>query len=104
MAIAISRSVARDLDTAGIRLRRVVGLTGDAAYPTGGYSIIPGDLKLGVIEFFPVVVITDGTSVRTGVYNYTTQKLQFFVPNTNVEVANATDLSTFSARAEVIGK
>lgn len=104
MVLAIGRTGFRDLDVAGIRLRRVVQLTGDTSYPTGGYSLTPGDVKLGVIEHFPTVAITDGTTIRIGVYNYTTQKLQFFVPNTNVEVANAVDLSTFSARVEVIGK
>lgn len=104
MAIAIDRTVARDIDAAGIRGRRVVKLTGDTLYPTGGYAIAAGDLKLGVIEYFPPVVLSNGSAVRIGVYDYSTGKLQLFVPNTGAEVANNTDLSAFNGRTEVIGK
>lgn len=100
----LDRTVARDKDTAGNRNRRIVQYNGPASYATGGDPFVAADVALGVIEFMPPVLITDGTTFRVGIYNYTTQKLQFFVPNTNVEVAAAVNLSTFSARIEVIGK
>lgn len=100
----LDRTVARDKDTSGIRNRRLQLYTGPASYATGGDPFVAADVALGVIEYFPPVIITDGTTIRIGVYNYTTQKLQFFVPNTNVEVANAVNLSTFSGRIEIFGK
>lgn len=93
----------RTRDLAGIRERRVFPYTGPASYATGGESISASDVLLGTIELLPDFHITDGTTVRTMVYNYTTGKLVAFVPNTNVQVANGVNLSTFTGRFEVIG-
>ena len=78
------------------RLVMEVQYTGPASYVTGGDPYTPGsDLPAG--EVFGVYgTISDGTSVRTAWWNYATQKLMFFVPNTNVQVANGVDLSTFA--------
>lgn len=78
------------------RLVREVQYAGPASYVTGGDPISGLD-NLGAGEIFGVYGnISDGTSVRTAWWDYTNQKLMFFVPNTNVEVANAVDLSTFN--------
>ena len=94
---------ARPNDVAGIRRRRIVQYTGPASYATGGDLLVPSDVTLGVIEDLPEQSVTDGTSVRTIIYNNTTQKLQWFVPNTNVDVAAGVNLSTFIGRFAVTG-
>jgi hypothetical protein len=111
MAITITRTGFRDLDAAGIRLRRVLSLALDAAYPntgvaaTSGYAFTPGDAKLGVIEEIGDLVFWDsGANIRIGVYDFTNQRLRIFIPNTGAEVANGIDLSTYTSRVEVIGK
>jgi hypothetical protein len=77
------------------RLVREVQYTGPASYATGGDPISGSDLGSG--EIFGVYGnISDGSSVRTAWWDYANQKLKFFVPNTNVEVAAAVNLSTFS--------
>jgi hypothetical protein len=90
------------------RLVREVRYTGPSAaaggYLTGGDPIGPGDVGMGDIFGVYGGYITDGTTIRVPVWNYTTQKLQFFVPNTNAEVANAVDLSAFSGTILFTGK
>lgn len=78
--------------------------TGPASYVTGGDPYVAGvDLPMG--EVFGVYGnISDGTSIRTAWWDYANQKLKFFVPNTNVEVANAVNLSTFSGTLLFTGK
>ena len=76
------------------RLVMEVQYTGPAAYVAGGDAYTPGtDLPAG--EVFGVYGhISDGSAVRIGWWNYTTQKLLWFVPNTGAEAAG--DLSTFN--------
>lgn len=111
MAITIGRDGFRDLDVAGIRFRRIVTLTLDAAYPntgvaaTSGYSLLPSSVKLGQIEEISDLVFWDGgANIRIGVYDFTNNRLRIFIPNTGVEVANGVDLSTYSTRVELAGK
>jgi hypothetical protein len=100
----LDKSTIRFYDDAGIRRRRTFIYTGPASYVTGGDSFVPADVSLGVIEVAPGGVATDGTTVRLLAYDYTNQKYQWFVPNTNVEVANGVNLSTFLIRLEIIGR
>jgi hypothetical protein len=111
MAIAITRTGFRDLDTAGIRLRRLIQIQLDNNYPntgvaaTSGYPLAPGDCKLGVIEEIGDLLLWDGgANVRIGVYDFTNQRVRVFIPNTGAEVAGGVDLSLFSTRFEVMGK
>lgn len=86
------------------RLVRVALLTGPASYTTGGVAIDNlGDFGWGSTDYLQVV-ISDGTSVRTGWLDRPNQKVLFFVPNTNVEVANAVNLSAFSGQMVAFGK
>ena len=86
------------------RLVRVATFTGPASYATGGVAIDnTNDFGWGNTQFIKVN-ISDGTSFRLGWLDYTNQKIKFFVPNTNVEVANAVDLSTFSGQLLAFGQ
>ena len=78
-------------------------LTGPASYATGGESFAPADVGWGNLDLVLVGIASDGTNTRLVVYNRTTQKLMWFVPDTNAEVANGTDLSTFTAEMLVAG-
>lgn len=83
---------------------RVATMTGPASYATGGVAIDNlGDFGWADTQFIKVN-IGDGTSIRIGTLARGTQKIQFWVPNTNVEVANGVDLSTFSGQLLALGQ
>lgn len=83
---------------------RVATLTGPSSYVTGGVAIDNlNDFGWGDTQFIKVN-IGDGTSIRIGTLSRAAQKIQFWVPNTNVEVANGVDLSTFSGQLLAFGQ
>lgn len=102
-APTISYTVARYMDDAGIRRRRIVQITGPVSYPTGGFSFAASLVNCGALELAPNLLLSSGTAVRLAVYDYTNSKYLVFVPNTGAEVANGTDLSSFSTRSEFVG-
>ena len=75
----------------------IVTITGDASYPTGGYALtFPGISN---------VLFVDAQSSSSGhpaVWNYATGKLQLFTSG-GTEVAAATNVSTITVRAAVLG-
>lgn len=100
----LDRSAVKNyFDTTGAELLRVGRWTGPASYATGGEDVSPSVFGLGYVNAVVAAVITDGTSFRIGAWNITTGKLQWMVPNTNVEVANAVNLSTFTGAIVVFG-
>ncbi len=96
----------RTRDAAGIRARRVLDITGPSSYATGGDPITAGILILGTIEHFPDCIAINAAldTVRLVHFNPTTSTLSWIVPNTGNEVADATDLSGYTFRVEVVGK
>ena len=86
------------------RLVREVVATGPASYATGGDVLNPtNDLGMGTV-FGVYGVLTDGSAIRIPVLNFTTQAVQFYIPNTGAEVANGVDLSGFSGTLIFTGK
>lgn len=79
--------------------------TGPASYATGGESVAASN-DLGMAEVYAVAgaVISDGSAIRIGFFDYTNQKLVWYVPNTGAQVANGVDLSTFSGYLTFFGK
>jgi hypothetical protein len=98
-----TRAVGNYFDHSGSFIRRVAQWTGPAAYVTGGEDVSPAIFGMGSIAAILITSITDGTTIRIGAWNRATARLQWFVPNTNVEVANGVNLSTFTGCVEVIG-
>lgn len=77
--------------------------TGPSSYTTGGESITPESLALGRIDNFHVEALSNGTDLRLARYDYTNEKVKVF-DLAGAEIANGTDLSTYSGRFEAIGK
>lgn len=92
-------------DSSNDRIRKFITVTGPSSYPTGGEAIAPASFGLGRVDLFNAEdgLAAAGTSIRRLRYDYTNQKIQWFGENFN-EIANGTDLSTYTARVEVIGR
>lgn len=99
----LDKTVAIMHDAAGRRFRRIAKYTGPASYVTNGDPFDPKDVDLGVFDCAPALILWSGTATRLAVYDYTNKKYVWYVPDTGAEVANGTDLSTFSTRAEWVG-
>lgn len=82
--------------------RRTHGVWTGGSYATGGESLTAAQLKLGRVEVFLVEPATNGSVVILLRYDYTNSKLKAF-DMAGAEIANGTDLSTYSARFEAIG-
>ena len=89
-------------DTSGSKIRKFVRLTGPSSYATGGEALAPAAFGLSKIILLLVTHASNGTDLRLVLYDTTTSKLKWF-DLAGAEIANATDLSAYSARAEVIG-
>ena len=93
--------VTANLEGTGKALR-VIDVTGDTSYPTGGTAITPAQLQLSTVD---AVFITPKTVAADtfATYNPTTGKLVVQVMSTAAEVANTTNLSAQSYRILAIG-
>jgi hypothetical protein len=78
-----------------------VTYNGPAAYVAGGDSLAPSDVGLSNIDFIDVGQAWSGTAVRVVAYDYTNQKLVWYVPNTGSEATG--DLSTYTTRLLIFG-
>lgn len=76
---------------------------GPAAYVAGG-DPVNSATELGMAEVYGAygLVISNGSAIRVGVFVYSTQKLQWFVPNTGAEASG--DLSAFTGTICFHGK
>lgn len=100
----IDRTIGAFFDASNARNRRVGKYTGPASYATGGDSFAGADVSMGRIEHPDFGVAHNGSGTfRLLAYDSTNSKVIWVVPNTGAEVANGTDLSTFTARFEMIG-
>lgn len=83
--------------------RRTLGIyTGPASYATGGESITAATFKLGQVHVVLFNPATNGSVIVLLAYDYTNNKVKAF-DMAGVEIANATDLSAYTARFEAIG-
>lgn len=83
--------------------RRVLALdiTGDTAYPTGGYSITPA--LVGMTRFDAVKVQQPKTATRIVTWDYANSKLMIYTA-LSTEAANASDQSSVVVTVEFIGE
>jgi len=99
----LTRTIGNYFDSSGSFLRRVERWAGPTSYVTGGEACAAAIFGLGTMIKGPGGIAGNGTDTRLVRWNPTTNALQWFVPNTNAEVANGTDLSAYSLQYEVIG-
>lgn len=96
------------IDRSGTYSRRIGLYTGPASYVQGGDSFPPESVNLKSIEHadFSIAWVpgTPGTAPYSVVYDRTNKKVVWFVTTTGAEVAGATNLSTFVADFEIVGK
>ena len=90
-------------DASATKIRRTGIYTGPASYATGGDAFTPANIAMGKIDVILFEPPTNGTVILLARYDYTNQKVKFFDLAGN-ESANGTNLSTYSARFEAIGK
>lgn len=90
-------------DASKDRLRKFPIYTGPTSYATGGDSLTAAECQLGKIHFVSPEFATNGTAILCLRYDYTNAKMKWFDFAGN-EIAAATNLSTYSARLEVIGQ
>lgn len=86
-------------DRSGGKARKLVRVTGPASYSAGGEAL---DFGLSRVEVVLANHATNGTVLRLVAWDYTNGKLKWF-DLAGDEITGATDLSTYSARLEVIG-
>lgn len=102
----IDRTIGSYHDKSHARIRKIGRMVGPASYTNpGGDPVTPASLGLGRVEvvLFEAALDASNANPRTLVYNTATGVVRWFVTDTGVEVANATNLSGFSARFEAIG-
>lgn len=81
----------------------VVQITGPTSYPTNGEPLTAAQLGLHSVVRVDIENPVDATpAARSCTYDHTNAKLIYFT-TASAEVANTTNLSTFSARATCIG-
>lgn len=92
-------------DSSNDRIRKFVTVQGPSSYTTGGEAVAPVAAGLGQVHLFNAepAIAAAGTSVRLVRYDYVNQKVQWFGENF-AEIANGVDLSTYSARVEIVGR
>jgi len=80
--------------------------TGPASYATGGDSIDADDLGLSSIRALTLGIAGDASNITPRLLrlNAAGTKIMWFVPNTGSEVANAPDLSAFTASLYAEGR
>lgn len=90
-------------DRANDRLIRQVRYTGPAAYVAGG-DPVNASAELGMAEVYAVngAVISNGSAIRVGWFDYVNQKIVWFVPNTGSEASG--DISAYSGVLTFYGK
>lgn len=95
MASTFNLNLARGL-MLGDGFRKIIaGITGPASYATAGETLTAGAFKLGVIEWFPPVMLhsADMSSAVIGLFNHTTLKLCYYWPGAGGGAAGGVDFA-----------
>ena len=104
----IDRTIGSYHDSSNARIRKIGLWTGPTSYATGGEVLVATDLGMGKIELLQFEDAHDGSVLRrvrlvvTTVAGVLTYRVKWF-DYAGVELAGATNLTTFSARFEAIG-
>lgn len=89
-------------DRSSSKIRKFYKYTGPSTYVAGGDSVAADDVGMTSIEqIIPVGAAFSGSATRILAWDYTNQKIAWYVPNTGSEASG--DLSAYSCNVEVIG-
>ena len=89
-------------DLSNRKRRWVDTYTGPASYAIAGDSLVPGEVRMAVIEAVLGLIASNGAAVVFGWYDTTNQVIHWYTANA-VEVVAGVDLSGYTATIEVIG-
>lgn len=89
-------------DSSHSKIRKILRITGPTSYATGGEALAPAAFGLSRINLALFDHATDGVDLRIAQYDYANGRVKWF-DLAGAEIAGATNLSTYSARVEVIG-
>lgn len=103
MTIDNSASAIPRHDRSADRQRKTIKFTGPASYLTGGDPVTGAELGMSVVHVWLGNVVSNGTVILLAYYDAANKKLKYF-DLAGAEVANATNLSTYSGYAEVLGR
>ena len=102
--MTVDRTQTQYHDASNTHLRKTGIATGPASYATGGDPAAPALFGMARMDLLLFEPFSNGTNIALARYNYATGAVQFFDPSTKAEIANATNLSAYTARFEAIGK
>lgn len=100
--MTIDRTIGPYHDSSNARIRKVGLFTGPTSYATGGDSVTPALLGMGRVEALLMEPFTNGSVIIFARYVPADETVKFF-DMAGVEIANLTNLSTYTARFEAIG-
>lgn len=103
MTIDNSASAIPRHDRSADRQRKTFKFTGPASYVTGGDPVLGSETGISVVHVWLGNVVSNGTVILLTFYDAAAKKLKYF-DLAGAEVANGTNLSTYSGYAEVIGR
>lgn len=100
MALSIDNTTARSEDVFGRHKVRLVTVTFDSSYPTGGESFVPADVGLAEFTFVSASVDADGYVVN---YDYTNEKFVVFGVEQDADAATTEPLDEEDDTADLSG-
>ena len=101
--MTITRTIGDYHDRSGSFTRKIGQATGPASYTTGGDPMVPGVLGMGKVDLILFEPFTNGSVIILAGYEVVAATVKFY-DMAGVEIANGTNLSTYNARFEAIGK
>jgi hypothetical protein len=106
MTGTLDKTIGAFHDSSQARIRKIGGYAGPASYVTGGDPITAADLGMARIEVMFFTPATNGTAYYTPVWMPSGGggAIRWLTGTTGVEAPALTNLSTYLARFEAIGK
>ena len=101
--MTVVRTIGDYHDRSNSFIRKVGQLTGSSSYATGGDSLPAQALGMARVDALLPQTFTNGSVIILAHYVSSSGLLKFF-DMAGAEIANTTDLSTYTARFEAIGK
>lgn len=100
--MTVTKTIGAYHDASNARIRKIGVLTGPTSYATGGDSLTALMLGMGSVDLILTNPFTNGSVVILAVWVRASSLMKFF-DMAGVEIANGTNLSTYTASFEAIG-